>query len=210
MALISCCAGRADAGILWDWSPAATNGSLSGLWSNQSNGQNFVESVVFGSAVQVTGMDIYTESSYVNVGATTVVRVRSDNAGTPNGLISESIETITIVDNDGSAAGRDNVRVHVDFVTPLNLAAGTYWFGMSGNGYELGQWGLTNPNAPGDSRMYQFGDLTPMFFTGVFVGDQAFRLYDTPAAAVPEPSTLALGAIAALGLARLARRRRTA
>jgi hypothetical protein len=200
-------AGWAEAGLLVDHSPGTTGANLSGTWSNSSNSQNFVDTAVFGSAVHVTGMDIYTNAGFAQLGATAVVRVRSDNGGTPGALISQTTETISAVDTVGSQPG-DDVRVHVDLAAPLNLAAGTYWFGMSGDNYELGQWGLTGPNAPDDSRMYQYGGLIPEFFTQTNVGDQAFRLEGDPVNAVPEPATLAPAVLAALAGAGYAWRKR--
>jgi hypothetical protein len=206
--LLAGAAGRAEAGILLDHSPGTTGADLGITWVNQAGGQNFADRAVFGSAVDVTGMDIYTSNKFAQIGLTAVVRVRSDHGGSPDALISETTETISAVDTVGSQPG-DDVRVHVDFAAPLNLAAGTYWFGMSGNGYELGQYSLTGANAPDDGAMFQYFGTSPQFLSTV--GDQAFRLEGDPVSAVPEPSTLAGAGMAGLtGLVYAWRKRRRA
>lgn len=194
------------AALIWDYSPVTTGASLSiEVWSNQSTSGNYIETVVFGSSVEVTGMDIYTRTGQTSVGNSVVVRVRGDAAGVPGSLISETVETVSVIDSAGSTSS-DSVRVHVDFASPLNLAAGTYWFGMSGNSYELGLRSLMGANAPGDKRMYQFGGNVPQFPSEI--GDMAFRLEGVQSTVTPEPTSLALAGFAGIGMAAGAWRRR--
>lgn len=62
--------------------------------------------------------------------------------------------------------------VFVNLATPFSAAAGeTFWYGVSGNGFELGQFSVLSP---GDGTMAQFSGSIFSFHTGV--GDQMFQL----------------------------------
>ena len=190
---------RAEADIIMDRSPLAIGGS-SQLWWNQHNDQNFAEPVVFVGAVQLLAMDIY-GSSNGTLGASATVRIWSDSGGVPATPLHDFTENISAVDNEGATA--NNQRSHVDFTTPITLSAGTtYWVGMSGTNYDLGQLGLSG-SPYDDSRMAEFDGTTFQSLTDTSVGDMAFRLHG-----VPEPSTFVMLGIATLALLAYAWRRR--
>ncbi|MBL8810279.1 MAG: PEP-CTERM sorting domain-containing protein [Planctomycetaceae bacterium] len=184
------------AGIIWDYSPATT-GATNTDWANLLSFQSFAESITFGSAVQISGMDIYCLNGFATLGDSVTIRLWADASGQPGAVLSSFTESVAVIDSDG--AGPSNERVHVDFTSLLNLDAGTpYWIGMTGTTKELTQTGLKNPNAPGDSRMAQFnGGDTFSHFTPTGVGDMAFRLEGSYVASVPEPSSMAMCGIGA-------------
>ena len=208
--MLGATAGQLNAGIVWDYSPVTTGAAEEDGWTNSLSNQSFAESVIFPNAVQISGMDIYGVSGVATMGDSATIRLWDDASGQPGTLLSSFTELVSIIDSVG--AGAFNERVHVDFSSLLNLAAGTiYWIGMTSTDKDFTQTGLTDPGFPDDSRMAQFnGGDTFSHFTHVGVGDMAFRLWsDSPAAvAVPEPTSLAMLGIGALGLIFARRKRR--
>jgi hypothetical protein len=179
--------------ILWDGSPAGTGLILNRLVKNEDGLQYFGEVATFSQPVIVTGMDIYTGQGWGELGGEAKVRIWQNSIDRPGSVLREAVETISAIDHEGSAALVD-FRVHVDFTTPISLAPGDYWFGMSGYGYDLAQWTLVQPGPPGNNRMYQFQpEWDYVGFTGTGVGDMPFRLHG-----VPEPSSFVLAILGAL------------
>ena len=76
------------------------------------------------------------------------------------------------------------------FAPPVLLGSGTYWIGVSGNGFEAGQLSMVG-DPGGDNLMAQFAGTSFLFMTSV--GDQSFQLFGRPETdAVPEPTSLTL------------------
>jgi MYXO-CTERM domain-containing protein len=201
--LIAASAEPVRAGIIWDYSPDTTGASVAGTtWANKASGQNFAERISFVNPVLVTGMDIYTRANIPSVGQSATIRIRADAAGIPGVLLEDFVEQISIVDTVG-ATSTNRVRAHVDFTTPVLLAGLTdFWIGMSGTNSELGQSGLVGVQAPDDSRMYFFSGTNPASFTNTLVGDMAFRLFgEEQSTATPEPASLAIWGLGAVGIA---------
>lgn len=200
--------GVAHASVIWDYSPATTQASITppeyggvgGNWSNWSYGQNFAESVSFAAGATVTGMDIYSGPTWGSVGDSVTIRLWSDLNGSPDLLLQEMVTTISAIDDDGAVLGVN--RKHAD-IAPLILTAGTrYWIGMSGV-TEIAQAGLTTVD---DGVMAQFNNTDFLYLQTI--GDMAFRLEGT-SDPVPEPGTFILlgGGFAGLAFYRRKHRR---
>lgn len=196
----------AQAAVIWDYSPDTTGATvnqpgLNSTWQNIAAGQNFAEHVLFGSNQTVTGMAIYSQETFGFVGDNVRVRVWSDSGGAPSALLYDVAAVVSAVDEDGTsvnAAFADVTRKFASF-GGINLLAGVdYWIGMSGDGVELGQQGLSDVGAPDNGAMWQMSGTSPVSEPG-FLGDMAFRLY-VGGQGVPEPGTIALFGLGLAGL----------
>jgi hypothetical protein len=193
--VLGCAAGHVTAAIVWDYSPATTGGNGQPDWSNQSLAQNFLEQIQFGGNTTLSGMDIYSISSFGTLGQSATIRLFGDDGGQPGKLIREFQEVISAVDSDGVGSVPNVTRKHVDFSVSLSLLPNTtYWIGMSGTAAELAQMGL-QINPPGDGGMWQLAGDTPQYYAAT-IGDMAFRLEGTTV--IPEPSTFIAGFLLAL------------
>ena len=175
--------------------------------TNQTANQNFLSAVTFGNAVTVNGFDIYSENQGPLIGAVVTLRVRNDVAGSPDAIDLLTLASVlSAIDTVGSSSSPTIKRLHADFA-PFALAAGNYWFGMSGEsniGLSLGGdfrassgqnglWQLSGPNL-----QFSFNGTTKAGFR--VLGDVG---------AVPEPAAWAL-MIAGFAMTGAAARRRRA
>jgi hypothetical protein len=170
--------GAAEAQVIWDYGPSTGTTGL--CYANQTSGQNLADDVVFGTSMVVNGMDIWTCIS-PTAGTVHIKILLDDGAGNPGAVFTEWDQTPTSWVADGPG-----FMVSADF-PDVNLDAGqVYWIGMSGNGFELGQFGVLNP---GDGSMAVFAG-SAFSFHGTGGGDQMFQVRGAP---------LVLGNIPTLG-----------
>lgn len=148
--------------VIFDQGPAT--GSYSGCWSNYTESQNFAEQSTLTQDASLTGVVIWT-----CIGPQTPtlhVKILDDAGGQPGSVLYGQDVSADSWDFDGSL-----YRVEVS-ITPYDMTAGTtYWVGVSGNGFELGQ---ASVSTPGDNTMAQFSGTTFVGHAGV--GDQMYQL----------------------------------
>lgn len=180
-------------------------GILPGAVALNDSSQNFLIQFSLATATTLNGADVY--SQLVTSGAAVTIKFRADVGGAPDltnlAVLSSSISA---VDSQGASSSPTILRGHADFA-PLSLAAGTYWFGMSSAGPDIG-WNF-NFDVPGVTNMWQLnGDTLQFSFNDVsFPTQAAFRLYG--GGVVPEPASWALMIIGFGAVGGALRRRRS-
>lgn len=158
--------GEAEGSLLFDQGPGT--GTQAGCWQNITAAQNFAEQATLGSPVEVTSINIFTCIG-PTAGTVHIKVLADDGAGNPGAYLYEEDRTPDAWVSDPPSGG---FMVTVNLATPFSAAAGTtYWYGVSGNGFELGQYSV---QTPGDGTMAQFSG--PVFSFHAGVGDQMFQL----------------------------------
>jgi hypothetical protein len=155
-----------------------------GWWWNQANEQNFLARVTLPSTMLVSELDIWTLPGTTAVGTPTTIRIRADAQGQPADSDLYTIaSTITFTESSAFYP----VVVGSSF-KPVRLAAGDWWFGLSGSDSSIAWESSWGPEEPGDQwQLYGPYKQSPMS-----LGRLAFRLVGTPAQAVPEPASWAM------------------
>jgi len=157
--------GGGPANVIFDQGPlTGTNG---GCWYNVTGSQNFAEQFSFSADRTVEGINIFTCVSPQS--GTVHIKILDDNMGDPNNYIYEEDRTPDSWVADPASGG---YIVTCELQTPFTAGAGeVYWIGVSGNGFELGQYSV---QTPGDGKMAQFSARNFSFHTTV--GDMMFQL----------------------------------
>ena len=161
------------------------------------NPQNFLSQFSLGASTNINGFDLRSlmPAGPVSIGQAVTIKIRSSVAGNPAATNLYSFTT--------TISSITNNYLHADFSNIL-LGSGTYFIGMSGLGYNIGQDLFSDSSIPNKLVLLQ-GDAIPV--RNGFVS--AFRVYgDAPIAAVPEPATWAM-IIAGFGLVGGTMRRRS-
>ncbi|CAN5871901.1 hypothetical protein BH11PSE8_BH11PSE8_11320 [soil metagenome] len=181
LALTCAVSAASAAGVVWDQGPGT--GTTSGTFNNQTDGQNFADSVRFGADTVIDGLNFFTaETLGAHAGPGDFhIKFLSDTAHSP-GAVLMAIDTGFASSTVGVAP---DVNLYRFAFAPITLLADTtYWVGVSGNGFDAGQAALL---APQDGQMAQFSG-SALQYQAVPVGDQMFQL----TSAVPELQTYAL------------------
>lgn len=190
--------------VVWDKGPST--GPAGDVWSNQTAGQNFADSVTLAHTTFITGYNYFTvfDLSADNASDAFHLKVLADAGGQPGAYLTQEDIGFTSVESVGG--GIDELSFTF---APIEFTAGTtYWVGLSGNGFEAAQLSVLDPGYDGmaqfDGASFDFMATGANGFTDV--GDQMFQLTGV----VPEPANLALmtAGLAFVGFA--ARRRRRA
>lgn len=151
--------------LIFDQGP--TTGSNAGCWSNYTTSQNFAERATLADTTNVTSIRIFTCIGPQSGSVT--LKILTDAGGVPGSyLVYESV-----FPSEWTSEPTGGYRVTANLTTPFAAQAGqTYWYGMSGDGFELGQYSVQTPD---NGQMAQFSGSAYGSMAGV--GDQMFQLY---------------------------------
>jgi hypothetical protein len=160
------------------------SGDPAGSFMNITRGQNFLVQVALSSDVMVTGFDLFSpyETYDLNRRVPVTFKVRLDESGLP-----AASNLHTVVDLLDRAEGSGNMfSLGTDF-DGLFLAAGTYWFGLSG-GDDIG-WSAFGPSRDTRTQAVLFDENVALLMP---TGNLAFRLLGQEVNRVPEPASALL------------------
>ena len=118
--------------VVWDKGPST--GPAGDVWSNQTAGQNFADSVTLAHTTFITGFNYFTvfDLSGDNASDAFHLKVLADAGGQPGAYLTQEDIGFTSVESIGG--GIDELSFTF---APIEFTAGTtYWIGLSGNGFE--------------------------------------------------------------------------
>ncbi|MBU0825117.1 MAG: PEPxxWA-CTERM sorting domain-containing protein [Alphaproteobacteria bacterium] len=171
------------AAVVVDGSP--TEPLRDGFWTNNSSGQNFLVMIELASATNITGFEIFSGAGYAEVGDSIRVKIRADVAGSP--AASNLFSFTNPIAGVSPVSGYNGIVKVTSNFSAVSLAAGTYWFGMSGDN-ENQTWASFGSGGFLPSQRQLSGDRVGNI---PGIGRLAFNVLDdtSVAGAVPEPST---------------------
>ena len=190
----------ASAAVLVNGLP--TGPLIGASWSNSSASQNFLVKFTLATASQVTGFQILEGSSFPSLGQALRIKIRNNVAGSP-----APTNAYSFVDQvDAIAAYATGVSQVTTNFAPVALAAGTYWFGVSGEGNTQTWASYNNGGSSVQSNQRQLSGDTISSTPGIY--SLAYTVLGTPSA-VPEPAAWGM-MVLGFGLMGGTMRRRTA
>ena len=148
--------------VIFDQGPST--GSNGGCWSNSTASQNFSDLAPLAAGTAITGLITFT----CIPPTTGTVTFQGGRRGPAHAFQYTESGTPTSWVSDGAGG----YIVTYDLVTPFVVPSGlTMGYGLSGDGFELGQNSVLTP---GDGFMSQYDGQSYAFPAGV--GDQMFQL----------------------------------
>jgi hypothetical protein len=186
-------AAPANAAVVFSQQPTA---GYSGAAINRSDGQNFINQFSLGAATNLNGFDLFSAQTGISVGQSVTIKIRNSIGGSP------AIANLFAFTSNISFMGGG--FLHADFSNVL-LGAGTYYIGMSGTAFNIGEDIFRDNSIP--VKAVQLSGDNIQFASGFVSG---FKVYgDAALPAVPEPATWAM-MILGMGAVGFAMRRRRA
>jgi len=155
--------------VIFDQGPLT--GTNNGCWWNQTDDQNFADQATFADAAEITEILVFTCVAPL-AGPVHVKILSDDGAGNPAAVVYAEDKVADAWAADPDSGG---YLVSVVLTTPFSAPAGaTYWYGISYNGGDMGQYSVATP---GDGTMAQF--FASAFQFHAPIGDQMFQLVGT-------------------------------
>jgi hypothetical protein len=155
--------------LIFDQGPST--GSNGGCWWNETAGQNFADQATLVDPAEIDEIRVFTCVAPL-AGTVHAKILADDGAGNPAAVLYAEDKTPDAWVADPASGG---YVVAVVLATPFQATAGTtYWYGISYNGQDMGQYSV---QTPGDGTMAQFNGSVFSFHAGV--GDQMFQLMGT-------------------------------
>lgn len=188
----------ASAAVVVDFSPDTTGKAYaSAFLVNEVNSlplQILGDRFTLASTTTITGGSTFGSSSVPDrAGGAVRFLIFSDTAGTPGPVLFDIGAVVDAFDSVLTLSQPDLARSHTT-ISPISLAAGTYWFAMPGDGFAMAQ---ANTRPGYDDGALWLTVFSPAYPPATLTqhrpegGDLFFTLEGTvETAAVPEPASL--------------------
>ena len=178
----------ASAATILDFSPETTGVTSFFSAGNRDDGQNWGTLFTLNAEMNLNAIDRYAETGFSNVGDNVFVKIWTGDGAT---LLHDISTTITAQDTDG-AGTTDAIRSRAVF--DVDLAAGSYLIGLTGDSQELAQH-LLQGTSGSTFRFFQDALSAPERTASI-------RVFGGDVTAVPVPAglPLLLGALCVFGV----------
>ncbi len=185
--------------VVVDFSPDTTGVALlSALRDNEYLLQVIGDEFELAQDTVITGGSIFSDSTVGVVGNAVRFLIFADPNTPPSVNIATTLDAVDTLFTTGESS---LTRKHAT-IAPTLLSAGTYWFAMPGDGFDIKQGTTTTVGDGYDDGDYRNGNGSANIAGVTNGGDMYFQLE-----AVPEPTVLML-AVTGLGCLLAPRRRR--
>jgi PEP-CTERM motif len=213
VAVLIATTGQVQAALLYSAPPVGN--TFTGWDSNSGQKQQIVQEFSLGTGGTVDTISFFGfhDSGTPSIGSTFVLEFFADIAGSPaaNPFYSHTTAVVAGVDTGINTFNNKDI-FRWDFSVPgVGLSAMTqYWFGVKSNSADRWVWSHSASDGSG-SLWFRFDDASAFEEFGGNIGrDNQAMEFATSAAAVPEPTSLAIfgigACVAGLGAARRRRR----
>jgi len=156
-----------DTMVLFDHGP--DTGTNTGCWANESGWQNFADRAILPRTALIQSISIFT--CLAPTEGTVHLKVLANADRIPGAALYEEDGVPSAWEPSGTG-----YKVSFTLATPFLAQAGTpYWYGLSGNNFDLGMYSV---RSPGDGKTAAFTWNTFSFMKRF--GDQMFQLMGQP------------------------------